>query len=100
MNDQNNSRRSLLKQAGLGLGLAAAGTLSSGAAHAAQRPKTKQLLATDVLVIGGGPAGIGAALGAARTGVKTALVESCGILGGVATWSGPAHVGASTGCSQ
>ena len=87
MNNQNNSRRSLLKQAGLGLGLAAAGTLSSGVADAAQRPQTKQLLETDVLVVGGGPAGIGAALGAARTGVKTTLIESCGILGGVATWS-------------
>ena len=27
------------------------------------------------------------ALGAARTGVKTMLIESCGVLGGVATWS-------------
>ena len=39
----------------------------------------------DVLVIGGGPAGIGAALGAARAGAKTALVERYGFLGGAAT---------------
>ena len=39
----------------------------------------------DVLVIGGGPAGIGAALGAARSGAKTALVERYGFLGGAAT---------------
>ena len=42
---------------------------------------------TDVLVVGGGPAGIGAALGAARTGSKTLLIESCGFFGGVAAWS-------------
>lgn len=39
----------------------------------------------DVLVIGGGPAGIGAAVGAARAGAKTALVEQYGFLGGAAT---------------
>ncbi len=40
---------------------------------------------TDVLVVGGGPAGIGAALGAAATGVETILVERYGFLGGNAT---------------
>lgn len=39
----------------------------------------------DVLVIGGGPAGIGAAIGAARQGAKTILVERYGFLGGNAT---------------
>lgn len=39
----------------------------------------------DVLVIGGGPAGIGAAIGAARAGATTALVEQYGFLGGTAT---------------
>src|SRR5688500_9422418 len=41
----------------------------------------------DVLVIGGGPAGIGAAIGAARAGARTALVERYGFLGGNATAS-------------
>jgi hypothetical protein len=37
----------------------------------------------DVLVAGGGPAGIGAALAAARAGAKTLLLERHGFLGGV-----------------
>lgn len=39
----------------------------------------------DVAVMGGGPAGIGAALGSARAGVRTVLVEAQGCLGGVWT---------------
>jgi len=41
----------------------------------------------DVLVVGGGPAGIGAALGAARAGAKTLVVENQSFFGGVAAWS-------------
>lgn len=40
---------------------------------------------TDVLVIGGGPAGFGAALSAARMGKKTLLIEQASVVGGVAT---------------
>jgi hypothetical protein len=39
----------------------------------------------DVLVVGGGPAGIGAALGAAAAGARVVLVERYGFLGGNAT---------------
>src|SRR3990172_7659921 len=39
----------------------------------------------DVVVAGGGPAGFGAALGAARAGAKTLLIERNGFLGGTAT---------------
>jgi hypothetical protein len=39
----------------------------------------------DVLVIGGGPAGLGAGLAAAREGASTLMVERNGFLGGVAT---------------
>lgn len=38
---------------------------------------------TDVLVVGGGPAGVGAALGAARGGARVLLCERYGFLGGV-----------------
>ena len=39
----------------------------------------------DVLVIGGGPAGIGAAIGAAKAGASTMLVEAMGSFGGMWT---------------
>jgi glycine/D-amino acid oxidase-like deaminating enzyme len=40
---------------------------------------------TDVLIVGGGPAGLGAALGAARAGAEVILSEQYGFLGGSAT---------------
>ena len=40
---------------------------------------------TDVVVVGGGPAGFAAAVSAARTGAKVALVEAAGSLGGLFT---------------
>ena len=40
---------------------------------------------TDVLVVGGGPAGIGAAVGAAEAGCRVILAERYGFLGGNAT---------------
>lgn len=43
------------------------------------------VLSYDVLVIGGGPAGIGAAVAAARGGAKTAVLERSGLIGGMLT---------------
>ncbi len=40
---------------------------------------------TDILVVGGGPAGIGAAIGAADAGMNVILAEHYGFLGGNAT---------------
>ena len=50
-------------------------------------PCRKAVLAaeTDVLVVGGGPAGLGASLGAAAAGAKVILVEQYGFCGGHAT---------------
>src|SRR5512134_2335126 len=49
-------------------------------------PRSAQLAAeTDVLVVGGGPAGLGAALGAANAGADVILAERYGFLGGNAT---------------
>ena len=39
----------------------------------------------DVIVVGGGSAGVGAAVGASRTGARTLLIESAGRLGGAST---------------
>ncbi len=55
-------------------------------------------LETDVLVCGGGCAGLAAALAAARNGAKTLLVERAGFAGGIITavglpyFDGIAHV--------
>ena len=47
----------------------------------------------DVLVCGGGPAGIGAAIRAARLGVSVMIIESQGCLGGIATSGMMSHWG-------
>ncbi len=51
---------------------------------------------TDVLVIGAGPAGFGAALGAARCGARTMLIEPSNCCGGMATSGMMSHWTGST----
>src|ERR671914_2002407 len=54
--------------------------------HVALPPRQALLAAeTDVLVVGGGPAGIGAAVAAADAGARVVLAERYGFLGGNAT---------------
>jgi hypothetical protein len=48
--------------------------------------RTNQLAQVDVLVVGGGPAGIGAALAAAGKGADTLLIENHAFLGGIASF--------------
>ncbi len=47
--------------------------------------KIEDIYTPDVLVVGGGPAGIASAIAAARNGAKTLLIEQCGFVGGMAT---------------
>jgi ribulose 1,5-bisphosphate synthetase/thiazole synthase len=51
------------------------------------RKKRLQPIKTKVLVVGGGPAGIGAAIGAAKSGAETMLIENYGFFGGTASFS-------------
>jgi ribulose 1,5-bisphosphate synthetase/thiazole synthase len=84
MSDQRGiSRRKLFP------GIAAAGAAAVAANAQAQtgRPQLPVLDTVDVLVTGGGTAGIGAALGAARAGAKTLLIENYSFFGGVAAWA-------------
>ena len=48
--------------------------------------KGSRTIHTKVLVVGGGPAGIGAAIASAKAGVETLLIENYGFMGGEATW--------------
>lgn len=81
------TRRATLK--GIGLGALAsvapaAGILAAPASPAALSPAAQPTWEVDVLVCGGGPAGVAAALAAARQGRKVLLVERYGRLGGMA----------------
>ena len=49
------------------------------------RKKVPVFVEADVIVVGGGPAGIGAALASARNGAKTMVIEKFGALGGMQT---------------
>lgn len=53
--------------------------------YSEQAKKLPVIAETEVLVCGGGPAGVGAALRAARCGAKVMLIEALDALGGMAT---------------
>lgn len=78
------SSGSAIAAAALAAGAAPARAQTSKPLVAARRPT---LADVEVLVVGGGPAGIGAALGAARKGANTLLIENHSFFGGVAAWS-------------
>ncbi|MBI4977827.1 MAG: FAD-dependent oxidoreductase [Spirochaetes bacterium] len=46
----------------------------------------------DIIVVGGGPAGVSAAFAASRRGMKTLIVEQFNCLGGIATAGGHGHI--------
>jgi len=91
MSEPANNRRTFLKTVGLSAAALSAARTTSAADSPipSPRPKRRSSLdgyTVDVLVVGGGPAGIGAALGAAKQGVKTLLIENHAFFGGVAAW--------------
>lgn len=45
----------------------------------------KRQIETDIVIVGGGPAGLNAAIAAGRSGARTLLIEKYGFLGGMST---------------
>jgi len=82
-------RRRFLAMLGTGAAGLAAMTASSCAqtAPAVTTRRRQNIMSADVLVVGGGVAGIGAAVAAAKSGADTLLIENYGFFGGVASWS-------------
>ena len=86
-------RRSVIATLGaISLGTAAP-TLAPGEVLAAPYKLAKKSLKTDILVIGGGTAGVVAAIQAGRAGRQTILVENGSQLGGTTTTGGVAFPG-------
>lgn len=63
----------------------AASTAVAARTHAATATKSRKTIPADVVVCGGGCAGIGAALSAARSGAKVLLIEKAPFAGGIIT---------------
>ena len=58
-------------------------------AHISEGPRSTPVLCeTEVLVVGGGPGGLAAAVAAARAGARTTLLDRSGCFGGVITQVG------------
>ena len=83
----NSRKQRISRRQFLPAGMAAlSGSVIPLSAAAVPASKYPTLDATEVLVVGGGPAGIGAALGAARSGARTLLVENHSFFGGIGAW--------------
>jgi ribulose 1,5-bisphosphate synthetase/thiazole synthase len=76
-------------QTGVIAGISAAGISVARAGDSRQsqtNAEMSRLAQADVLVVGGGPAGFGAAMAASRHGAKVLLIENYGFCGGVGAW--------------
>ncbi len=81
-------RRSVIKSLGaISMGLATPFSLKGHVNNASESESTKNITA-DILVVGGGTAGVVAAVQAGRTGCKTVLIENGSQLGGTITTGG------------
>jgi hypothetical protein len=78
------TRRSFLAGTALAMGAAASGALDVATTATRDTKPARRLDPVDVLVCGGGPAGIAAAVNAARGGARVLLIERYGRLGGMA----------------
>lgn len=77
------TRRQFVRTAAATVAASAAAAAQSGAAVTSA--KSRKILETDVLVCGGGCAGIAAALSAARSGARVLLIEKAPFAGGIIT---------------
>lgn len=59
---------------------------------------TKVIMSADVVVVGSGPAGFGAAIAAGRLGMKTLLIEQGGCIGGMSTSGLMSHFTGTVDC--
>ncbi|WP_073097977.1 FAD-dependent oxidoreductase [Cyclobacterium lianum] len=86
-------RREMIARMGaLSVGLTAP-QLSKGERLASPYRVQKQKIETDILIVGGGTAGVVAAIQAGRAGAKTTLIESGSQLGGTTTTGGVSFPG-------
>lgn len=85
MNDATTTRRTFIQTATVSGAAIAVPVL---AAEPQTIAKDRRVIETDVLVCGGGCAGIAAALASARHGAKTLLIERAGFSGGIVTTVG------------
>ncbi len=87
MNSANaQTRRTFIQAASVASAAAVSAPLTAAESKVSQR--FSRVIKTDVLVCGGGCAGIAAALSAARNGAKTLLIERAGFSGGIITTVG------------
>lgn len=87
MNASNShTRRGFIQAASVVSAAAISGPLTATEAKTSHR--VSRVIKTDVLVCGGGCAGIAAALSASRKGAKTLLIERAGFSGGIITTVG------------